>query len=436
MKTLATAPTQGLHGKLDVPGDKSISHRALMLGAIAQGKTTIDHFLAGEDCLSTLEALRALGVEITRTNTTVIIRSAGRSAFKKPQKPLDMGNSGTTTRLLMGLLAGTNFTTTLVGDSSLQKRPMRRVSEPLAKLGVRVETTEQGTLPAKIYGGEVRASTVKLNVASAQVKSALIFASLMADEPSQIIEKLPTRNHTEIMINQFGGQIKTAADQRTITVQPKPKLIGQHVIVPGDMSSAAFFMVAATIIDNSDITLTNVNLNPTRTGILEALRKMGADITVTPVENKGEKIGNIRIKAAKLHAITIDAKDIPALIDELPLVALAAACADGTTKISGAQELRVKETDRIATVAMELRKFGIDITEFPDGLEIVGSQEWKVVDTQLDSHKDHRLGMMLAVAALRVRTKLTLKNATAIAVSYPNFFEDLELLLKNTKDGD
>ncbi len=275
MKPLSKASQQGLHGTLAVPGDKSISHRALMIGSISQGATHIHHFLAGQDCLSTLKAFQDLGVEIERQQDEVIVHGKGMMHLRPASIPLDMGNSGTTTRLMMGLLAGTSFTSTLIGDQSLSKRPMKRVSEPLSELGVQVKLTEKGTLPAQVVGGTVHGKTVKLQVASAQVKSALILAALAADQPTTIIEKLPTRNHTEIMLRQFGAEIETATNQRTITVQPHPDLVGQDVQVPGDMSSAAFFMVAATIIPNSEITLKNVSLNPTRTGILRTMLKMG-----------------------------------------------------------------------------------------------------------------------------------------------------------------
>lgn len=428
MKVLATAKN-GLHGSLTVPGDKSISHRAVMLGSISEGTTVIRHFLDGDDCLSTLAAFNDMGVKSERDGETVIIHGQGINALKKPDHALDMGNSGTTTRLLMGILAGRNFDTRLFGDDSLQKRPMKRVSEPLSKLGAKIELTETGTLPATVYGQNLHGTDYQMQVASAQVKSALIFAALQADTPSTIIEKLPTRNHTEIMLRQFGAQIETASDQKTIKVTPKPHLTGQTVEVPGDVSSAAFFLVAGAIVFNSKIKLERVNLNPTRTGIITVLQKMGAELQIESLPSKGEPLGNITIASSQLKPIQIEAEDIPAVIDELPLVALLAACAKGTSSIRGAEELRVKETDRIQTVVAELRKLGVKVEELPDGMIIEGRDEWNVQDDRLDSYGDHRIGMMDAIAALKADQPLQLDHADAVSVSYPGFFQDLQKLL-------
>lgn len=427
MQTLTPAPT-GLHGTLAVPGDKSISHRALMLGAISEGDTTIHHFLTGEDCLSTLGALQALGVKIERQGETVVVHGQGWAGLTASAHPLEMGNSGTTTRLLMGLLAGRPFQTTLLGDQSLHRRPMRRVADPLRHFGGEVRLSPQGTLPATISGQSLHAATYQMTVASAQVKSALILAALQAPGPSTIIEQLPTRNHTELMLQQFGANLTTAADRRTITVHPAPHLHGQTVQVPGDLSSAAFFLVAAAIVPGSNVTLTQVNLNPTRTGILRVLQAMGASVTITPRISQGEPLGDITVSHGPLHPIQIGAAEIPALIDELPLVALLAACADGTSEIRGAAELRVKETDRIATVASELRKLGVAIEELPDGMIITGRPNWALQISTLTSHGDHRIGMMLAVAALKAHQSLTLAEPEAIAISYPTFFRDLAQL--------
>lgn len=424
MKKLNSAPKSGLHGTIVVPGDKSISHRAIMLGSISEGDTTITHFLEGEDCLSTLQAFRDLGVEIDKTDDQVVVHGNGIKALHAANHALNMGNSGTTTRLMMGLLAGLPFDSKLIGDSSLSKRPMKRVSEPLKTFGVNVETND-GKLPAMVRGGSVHAAEYQLSVASAQVKSALILASLFANQPSTIVEKLPTRNHTEIMLRQFGANVKTASDSLTITVQPHPHLTGQTIYVPGDISSAAFFMVAATIIPGSDVVLQKVNLNPTRTGILKVLEKMNANITVTELPSSGEPIGDIRVKGSQLRPITLTDADIPALVDEIPLVALLAACADGISEISGAEELRVKETDRIVAITNELRKLGVTVTEKPDGMIITGQPAWNIKNHHLDSYGDHRIGMMATVAALRTDEDLYLQNPESIKISYPHFFEDL-----------
>lgn len=428
MRTLPIA-RHGLHGTLVVPGDKSISHRAVMIGAISQGETRIHHFLRGQDCLRTIQAFRNLGVKIEDDSETVIVHGHGFTGLHPASQPLQMGNSGTTTRLLMGILAGSNFTTHLIGDQSLEKRPMDRVSKPLHAFGGEIQLTAAGTLPATIKGQHLHGTKYQMTVASAQVKSALIFAALQADQPSTIIEKLPTRNHTEIMLRQFGADVQTV-DQQTIRIQPHPHLIGQELTVPGDISSAAFFMVAATILPHSQVTLHGVNLNPTRTGILKVLKKMGAQIDVQSQSTVGEPRGEITVKSSKLSPITIGPADIPAVIDELPLVALLAACADGRSTITGAQELRVKETDRIKTVTQELRKLGVHVQELPDGMIIDGRPEWDLQDTVMDSYGDHRVGMMDSIAALKSPQPLQLKNEDAIAVSYPNFFDDLNHLLK------
>lgn len=429
MKELAMAPN-GLSGRLTVPGDKSISHRAVMLGALAKGETRIRHFLPGQDCLTTVKAFQDLGVRIDREGESLLVYGQGLRGLKAADKALDMGNSGTTTRLLLGILAGSSFASQLIGDASLSKRPMKRVSQPLAKFGAEIALSPAGTLPATVKGQKLHGAEIQLEVASAQVKSAAIFAALAADSPSTIIEKLPTRNHTEIMLRQFGADITTEADNLTIHVQPGQELLGQEVEVPGDMSSAAFWLTAGAIVPNSKVTLSRVNLNPTRTGIVKVLEQMGAKISIEQVPSKGEELGNLTIETSQLAPVKLTAADIPAVIDELPLVALLAACADGSSEIRGAEELRVKETDRIKTVSQELGKLGVEITELPDGMSIKGRKNWQVKDDILDSHGDHRLGMMAAIAALKSDKPLRLANEDSISVSYPGFFSDLEKLVR------
>lgn len=429
MKELAMAPN-GLSGKLTVPGDKSISHRAVMLGALAKGETRIKHFLPGQDCLTTVKAFQDLGVRIDREGENLVVYGQGLRGLKPADKALDMGNSGTTTRLLLGILAGSSFASQLIGDASLSKRPMKRVSQPLAKFGAEIALSPAGTLPATVKGQKLHGAEIQLEVASAQVKSAAIFATLAADSPSTIVEKLPTRNHTEIMLRQFGADITTEADNLTIHVQPGQELLGQEVEVPGDMSSAAFWLTAGAIVPNSKVTLSHVNLNPTRTGIVKVLEQMGAKIASEQVPSKGEELGNLTIETSQLAPVKLTAADIPAVIDELPLVALLAACADGSSEIRGAEELRVKETDRIKTVSQELGKLGVEITELPDGMVIKGRKNWQIKDNILDSHGDHRLGMIAAIAALKSDKPLRLANEDSISVSYPGFFSDLEKLVK------
>ncbi|MCQ2010906.1 3-phosphoshikimate 1-carboxyvinyltransferase [Sporolactobacillus sp. STSJ-5] len=433
MKTLRTNQQQGLQGALEVPGDKSISHRSIFFGAISTGDTEITHFLSSEDCLRTMQAFGDMGVSIERTKDRVLVHGVGLNGLRQPNHALNMGNSGTTTRLMLGLLSGQPFTTELFGDQSLSRRPMKRVTEPLSQLGARFKVTEDGRLPITVYGSpNLNPVDYRLPVASAQVKSALILAGLCANKTSTIIEKQQTRDHTELMLSAFGGQIEKQG--LTLKVAGKPKLIGQPIRVPGDLSSAAFFIAAGTLVPHSAITLHNVGLNPTRTGFLRVLKRMGANITIQNRSTHAEPSGDLHIRSASLRAIEITSDDIPSVIDELPLIALLATQAEGTTKITGAEELRVKETDRITVVAAELRTLGAEITELPDGMIIQGGTRLAPQETdQVDSHGDHRIGMMLAVAALLVKSDLTLANESAINISYPDFFADLNQLIPSSR---
>ncbi|EAV39129.1 3-phosphoshikimate 1-carboxyvinyltransferase [Oenococcus oeni ATCC BAA-1163] len=432
MKNLKTKQFQGLNGSLLLPGDKSISHRSIMVASISWGISRIKNFSNSTDCLSTLNAFLDLGVEIKKYGRDLIVYGSGLDAFKDPKKPLNMGNSGTTTRLLLGLLAGQSFNTCLVGDASLSKRPMYRVTNPITEVGGEFSLTGNGTLPITVIGHpSLKAFDYHLPIASAQVKSALIFSALQADEPSIIFEKEATRNHLEIMLNDFGADIKT--NGLCITVMPRPKLSGRTISIPGDISSAAFFMVAASLLPNSCICLKKVGLNPTRIGIISVLKRMNANIEVKKTSNEAEAYGDIIVRSSNLHAVEITAKEIPNVIDELPILTLAASLAKGRTIISGAGELRVKETDRISVVAAELKKLGARIQEKSDGMVIDGCPKLQIPENNLATHGDHRIGMMLAVAALLVDTSktITLNNPEAIKISYPNFFRDLDYLLNN-----
>ncbi|SYW08134.1 3-phosphoshikimate 1-carboxyvinyltransferase [Oenococcus oeni] len=432
MKNLKTKQFQGLNGSLLLPGDKSISHRSIMVASISRGISRIKNFSNSTDCLSTLNAFLDLGVEIKKDGRDLIVYGSGLDAFKDPKKPLNMGNSGTTTRLLLGLLAGQSFNTCLVGDASLSKRPMYRVTNPITEVGGEFSLTGNGTLPITVIGHpSLKAFDYHLPIASAQVKSALIFSALQADEPSIIFEKEATRNHLEIMLNDFGADIKT--NGLCITVMPRPKLSGRTISIPGDISSAAFFMVAASLLPNSCICLKKVGLNPTRIGIISVLKRMNANIEVKKTSNEAEAYGDIIVRSSNLHAVEITAKEIPNVIDELPILTLAASLAKGRTIISGAGELRVKETDRISVVAAELKKLGARIQEKSDGMVIDGCPKLQIPENNLATHGDHRIGMMLAVAALLVDTSktITLNNPEAIKISYPNFFRDLDYLLNN-----
>ncbi|WP_139693524.1 3-phosphoshikimate 1-carboxyvinyltransferase [Sporolactobacillus terrae] len=427
MKKLTTTIRRGLHGQLHVPGDKSISHRSIIFGAISSGVTEVNNFLPSEDCLTTIRAFRDMGVVIERSSDHVRVHGAP-NGLKLPRHPLNMGNSGTTTRLLLGLLSGQQFTTELFGDASLSRRPMRRVTEPLSQAGARFQVGEKGTLPITVFGQRnLKTLNYRLPVASAQVKSALILAALQTCGESTIIEKLQTRDHTERMLKAFGGEIYQHG--RTIQVMGKPQLTGQNVTVPGDMSSAAFFLTAAALLPGSEVTLKNVGLNPTRTGFLDVLKRMGASVDVLNEKKQVEPSGDLRVRHAHLKAIHLSQEEIPSVIDELPLVALLATQAKGTTTITGAEELRVKETDRIAVVAEELTKLGARIEELPDGLIIHGQTALNPqMSDRVDTHGDHRIGMMLAVAALLCDNSLYLENEAAINISYPGFFDDLKQL--------
>ena len=399
-----------------------------MLGALSEGETKIDHFLFSDDCLSTVNAFRDLGVNIDITDEQVVVHGVGFNGLEAPKHELQMGNSGTTTRLIMGILSGQNFSSELIGDDSLSKRPMNRVSEPLATMGAEVITTD-GHLPAIVNGKQLHSTNYQMKVASAQVKSALIFAALQANESSIIREKLPTRNHTETMLNAFGGKIVSSEDQLTITVNPQPRLKGIDLTVPGDISSAAFFIAAGLLVPNSQIRLQRVGINETRTGILDVVKRMGGNIQLENINRDGEPLADLVVTSSQLTATDISADEIPAMIDELPIIALMCARAAGTSTISGAEELRVKETDRIAAITEEFKKLGIDITEKSDGFVINGSQDWHVESSQLNSHGDHRIGMTLAVADLLVDTHLELSGKESVSISYPDFFDDLARLI-------
>jgi 3-phosphoshikimate 1-carboxyvinyltransferase len=429
MKPLRTN-VSSLRGAIEVPGDKSISHRAVMFGAIANGTTTISHFLAGEDCLSTIDCFRKLGVSITQNGSEVVVEGKGITGLQEPTEILNVGNSGTTTRLLLGILAGCSFHACLIGDESIAKRPMARVTNPLREMGAKIDGREHGNYtPLSIRGGNLQAIRYISPVASAQVKSAILLAGLMADGTTTVIEPHKSRDHTERMLKAFGGEV--VVDGLTVSVTGKQQLKGAHIDVPGDISSAAFFLVAGAIAPNSEITLKNVGLNPTRTGIIDVLKQMGADIAIENIRNEeSEPMGDITVRTSELKGIEIGGELIPRLIDEIPIIALLATQAEGTTVIKDASELRVKETDRIATVVSELNRLGADIEATDDGMIIRGKTKLKANNMVVDSYGDHRIGMMLAIAACITEGELTLNRPEAIAVSYPSFFEHLQLLIK------
>ncbi|RHW39310.1 3-phosphoshikimate 1-carboxyvinyltransferase [Lysinibacillus yapensis] len=419
-----------LNGTILVPGDKSISHRSVMFGAIAQGKTTVEGFLLGEDCLSTIDCFRKLGVEIKVEGTNVTIESKGIDEWVEPKEILYTGNSGTTTRLMLGILSGTTLHTILTGDASIGKRPMRRVADPLRLMGAKIAGRENGQYtPLAIQGSKLQAIDYTMPVASAQVKSAILLAGLRAEGTTVIREKEVSRDHTERMLKQFGATIDVEGG--VISFEGGQQLQATHVNVPGDISSAAFFLVAGAIVPNSDITMKNVGVNPTRSGIIEVLEKMGANLSVViEDENAAEPTATINIRTSDLKAATIEGDIIPRLIDEIPVIALLATQADGTTVIRNAEELKVKETDRITAVVNELQKLGANIEATDDGMIIHGPS--RLHGGNLQSYGDHRIGMMAAVAALIASSPIEIDDADCISVSYPTFFEHVEELLKNS----
>lgn len=411
-------------GQIKVPGDKSISHRAVMLGSLANGVTEISGFLKGADCLSTIDCFRKMGIDIDINGENVTVHGNGLRGLLKPDEMLYTGNSGTTTRLLCGILAGQNFDTSITGDASIQKRPMGRVVQPLSIMGAKIENEY---CPLYITGTKLHGIDYKMPVASAQVKTAIILAGLYADGETVIHEIEKSRDHTELMLSAMGADL--TVDNLDITVKPTNDLTAVNVDVPGDISSAAFFLVLGAIMPNSQITVTNVGINPTRTGIIDVLKDMGADITLENVHTSaGETVADITVRSSSLKGTTVGGDIIPRLIDELPIIAVAAVFADGQTVIKDAQELKVKETNRIRAVVDEFNKCGIDITETDDGMIINGGKSIHGADFK--TYGDHRMAMSLTVLAQLADGESTLDDSDCACVSYPTFFDDFYKLGK------
>ena len=405
-------------GQIKVPGDKSISHRAVMLGSLANGVPEISGFLKGADCLSTIDCFRKMGIDIDINGENVTVHGNGLRGLKKPDEMLYTGNSGTTTRLLCGILAGQNFDTSITGDASIQKRPMSRVVQPLSMMGAKIENEY---CPLYITGTKLHGIDYKMPVASAQVKTAIILAGLYADGETVIHEIEKSRDHTELMLSAMGADL--TVDNLDITVKPTNDLTAVNVDVPGDISSAAFFLVLGAIMPNSQITVTNVGINPTRTGIIDVLKDMGANITLENVHTSaGETVADITVRSSSLKGTTVGGDIIPRLIDELPIIAVAAVFADGQTVIKDAQELKVKETNRIRAVVDEFNKCGIDITETDDGMIINGGKSIHGADFK--TYGDHRMAMSLTVLAQLADSESTLDDSDCACVSYPTFFDD------------
>lgn len=422
--------TKGLKGSVSVPGDKSISHRSIMFGALAKGTTEVSGFLQGADCLSTISCFTKMGVQIENKDGRILVRGNGLRGLHAPDGILDCGNSGTTTRLISGILAAQPFPSVLTGDSSLCRRPMKRIITPLGMMGARIEScNDSGCAPLTIHGGSLTGIHYFSPVASAQVKSAVLLAGLYADGITQVTETALSRNHTELMLGSFGADI--AADGTTVTIQPANELYAQQINVPGDISSAAYFIVAGLITANSEIYLKNVGVNPTRDGILRVCEQMGATLKYENHQTKsGEPTCDILVTPAPLRAVTIGGDMIPTLIDEIPAIALLACFADGTTVIRDAAELKAKESNRIDIVVENLRKMGADITATEDGMIIRGGSPLHGVSEEnpIQCHEDHRIAMTFSIAALAADGPVAIADAELVNISYPDFYEDLAAL--------
>ena len=422
----------GLKGKVAVPGDKSISHRCVMFGSIAEGTTEVHNFLKGADCLATIRCFRTLGIDIEEKDSAVLIRGKGLHGLSAPSHILDVGNSGTTTRLISGILAGQKFDSKLSGDESLNSRPMKRITEPLTQMGAHITSIlRNGCAPLYIAPGELHGIHYESPVASAQVKSCLLLAGLYAEGATSVTEPTLSRNHTELMLREFGADIRSthALDntKATAVITPGNELHGQKITVPGDISSAAYFIAAGLIIPGSEILIENVGINPTRSGILKVCEDMGGDITLMNERTEGgEKIADILVRTSRLHGITIEGDIIPTLIDEIPVIAVMAAVAEGTTVIKDAAELKVKETDRIETVTDNLRAMGCRVTPTEDGMVITGG---KLKGAPIHTLLDHRIAMAFSIAALAAEGTSKILDSKCVDVSYPEFYDTFENLL-------
>ena len=416
-----------LRGMLTVPGDKSISHRAVMFGSLAKGTTRISHFLEGADCLSTIACFRKMGIDIERNASEILVHGKGLHGLSAPDGILDVGNSGTTTRLISGILAGQNFTSELDGDDSIRTRPMKRIMTPLTSMGADITSKrDNGCAPLVIYGKALHGIHYDSPVASAQVKSCVLLAGMYADNITSVTEPFLSRNHTEIMLNYFGA--KVTSEGTTASIVPEPALNGREIQVPGDISSAAYFIAAGLLTPGSEILLKNVGINPTRAGILKVCMDMGADITLLNESTEGEPTADLLIRTSSLKGTAIEGGIIPTLIDEIPMIAVMAAFADGTTVIRDAQELKVKESDRITVMVDNLKRMGADIEGTEDGMIIHGGRP--LHGATIDSHLDHRVAMSFAVAGTICDGTVDILNGDCVKISYPEFYNDLYSLSK------
>ena len=412
-----------LKGEITVPGDKSISHRGIMLGALANGTTSITNFLKGADCLSTISCFQKMGIEIEETENEILVHGKGLHDLSAPKEILDAGNSGTTTRLISGILAGQNFSCDLTGDASIQKRPMKRIMTPLSMMGADITSVHNnGCAPLHIKGAPLKGISYQSPVASAQVKSCVLFAGLYADGKTSVTEPFLSRNHSELMLSSFGASVQTCGT--TATIEPEPVLTAQKVEVPGDISSAAFFIAAGLLIPGSELLIKNVGINPTRDGILRVCRQMGANLELLNTRTQcGEPVEDILVKHRELTGTVIEVDLIQTLFDELPVIAVMAACANGETIVRNAEELKVKESNRLEIIVHHLSEMGCDITGTEDGMIIRGGKP--LHGAVLDSHLDHRIAMSFAVAGLVADGETEITNADCVNISYPGFYRDL-----------
>ena len=411
-----------LHGEITVPGDKSISHRAVMFGSLAKGTTRITHFLEGADCLSTISCFRKMGIDIENNNGEILVHGKGLRGLSSPTDILDVANSGTTPRLISGILAGQNFVSELTGDDSIQSRPMKRIMTPLLSMGADITSIKgNNCVPLRIAGHPLKAIHYDSPVASAQVKSCVLLAGMYSDGVTSVTEPVLSRNHTEIMLNYFGAQV--TSEGTTASIVPEPSLHAREITVPGDISSAAYFIAAGLLVPGSEILLKNVGINPTRDGLLRVCKDMGADITMLNVNMDGEPTADLLVRTSSLHGTTVGGEIIPTLIDEIPMIAVMAAFAEGTTIIKDAKELKVKESDRILVMAENLSRMGADITPTEDGMIIHGGKP--LHGAVIDSYLDHRVAMSFAIAGLLCDGPLSIKGGDCVKISYPEFYEDL-----------
>lgn len=415
-----------LRGEVTIPGDKSISHRSVMFGSIAKGTTEIHHFLKGADCLSTISCFRQMGIDIELKDDMVLVHGKGLHGLKKPAQILDCGNSGTTTRLISGILSAQDFTTTLTGDASIQKRPMKRIMTPLSMMGAQIRSLkDNGCAPLEIIGTGLHGIHYQSPVASAQVKSSILLAGLYADGETRVTEPNLSRNHTELMLKGFGADVRT--EGTTAIIQPGSELNGQNILVPGDISSAAYFLAAGLMIPGSEILIRNVGINPTRDGMIRVIQAMGGDLTLlNQREASGEPVADILVRYSSLHGTEIGGAIIPTLIDELPTIAALACFAEGTTIIRDAQELKVKESNRIEVMVRNLSAMGADVTETEDGMIIHGGKP--LHGAVIDSKLDHRIAMTFAVTGLCADGETEILGAECVNISYPEFYHDLKML--------